>query len=186
MEKINNPYVSVELDPDDISKIIDSISKILDELDVPYKNLSRSSHISIGYVLGTTSKEDLENFCQELVEDSFKTKILGLTLIDSEWAKENEGISHFLSLEIEHSHDFQYATEYLDENFDIKEFEGGFKGHISLLGVTIDLSEEEKTLLSQVIELFRLDILPKITINGDSIAVFNDNREKEIEVKFPK
>lgn len=182
--EISNPYISVELETSGLEDLIKSIQKDLDLLDIKYtEKLTRKPHISIAYVLGVHKEDEIKQVCTEITEDKFHTKITGFDVIDTEYYKK-EGIQHLLTLALEHSHDFNYATELVSESFKVKEFDGGFKAHISLIGIKTTLSEEAKELLSRTLEVFQNELVPKVKINGDRISVFNDKREEKINIKF--
>jgi len=181
MEKAINPYFSVELSAEPINKIREKTKKILvDQLNLDIENLS-IPHVSISYILGELSIKTLEEIAENIVEAPFFMKIKGFKIFGSEYYK-----GMIISVSLDHSDDFLYSQEFLkeiisSEDVTIKEYNGGFKAHISLF-VIKGLSKENKELLPRYLEMAVSEL--NLMVWGEKFSIYNNERQKVLEKKF--
>lgn len=185
MERIGNPYFSIELNEEQISNIRKAVSKILvDNLACEITHLP-NPHISIHYFIGNILKDEIEAVADEIVEAPFNIKVEGFIAVDSPYYG-----GTIIALKLIHSDDFLYTQDYLKEVFcndgevSFKTFGNGFDAHLSLILIK-DLSPEDIELLPRVLELCFSDLGTK-TLYGESFCMYNPNREKILEKKFIK
>lgn len=181
--EIKDPYISVELSDRQFASIKRQIKKELESLGFKdIKNLD-TPHISLSYVVGDKSKEELEFLAEEIVYSPFKMKMNGIKVLDAPYYK-----ASVVSISLHHTDDFIYVQEYLKENFSYdnksfiqEKFKDGFQAHISCF-IVPTLSEEEMEALSRYLEI----CLSKVNLDvfGEKITVYNGNREKIIEKHF--
>lgn len=182
MDKVPNPYFSVEFSEDQINHLRKSLIKALKDLDLELENLP-TPHISISYVLGYVDLSQLESVAQEIVEAPFNMNIVGVDTIESQYYG-----GTIIGLSLEQSEDFLYSQEIIKESLtqensvSIREFEGGFRAHISLFLIK-DLTDEQKFLISRYLEL-ALSQLDSKTVSGEKLCMYNPDREKMFEKKF--
>lgn len=181
--EIQNPYFCVEFSEEQIKAIKVPLRKILNkDLEIELVELP-IPHISISYILGNIKDKEAIDLASDIVEAPFSMDIIGIEAVDSEYY---EGT--IISLALTHNDDFMYSKELIEKTFKlnpnlkIKEFDGGFKAHISLF-VIKGLDEEQKILISRYLELFLSDYGIK-RIDGENICVYNSAREKLIQKKF--
>jgi hypothetical protein len=125
----------------------------------------------------------IEQVAGEIIEVPFKTKITGVTSLDSSYYG-----GTIISVGLIHNDDFKYCQEFLKENFEsseqvkIREFRGGFKAHISLF-VIKGLTEKEKYFIPRYIELCSNTLAGK-DLYGEKFCMYNTEREKIFEKRF--
>lgn len=184
--EIKNPYFSVELSSSLIKNIQTAINKILkNDLDLEFTNLE-NYHISISYILGMAKRASIEAAMEEIAEAPFKMKIAGFISVYSEYYG-----GHIIGVHLEHTSDFLYSQEFLkeyltqdNEEIKIREFEGGFSAHISLV-VIKGLKEGESELIARYLELMMTELGGQ-EIYGEKFCIYNESREKLAEKLFHK
>lgn len=181
MEKAINPYFSVELSEEQINQIREKTKKILvDQLNLDVEDLS-NPHISISYIMGELPVKTLEEIAENIVEAPFFMKINGFKILESEYY---QGL--IVSVSLDHSDDFLYSQEFLkevvsSEAVTIKEYDGGFKAHISLF-VIRGLSKENEELLPRYLEIAVSEL--NFMVKGEKFSIYNHERQKVLEKKF--
>ncbi len=185
MEKVPNPYFSVEISEHQINHLRSRIQGILGkEIEVEFQILE-NPHISISYFLGDVNLQDIEQVAEEIVEAPFKMTVCGIDPVESNYYG-----GTIISLGLKKSDDFLYCQEYLkeslanEENIKIKEYKGGFIAHVSLF-VIKGLSEKDKFYLSRYLEICLADV-GGTEVFGEKFCMYNPDRVKLIEKQFLK
>ena len=182
MNKIYNPYFSVEIKPDQVQAIKDIIIKNFKNFNLNFEELE-NPHITVSYLLGGVERDNLESLAEEISEASFKIRVVGLEVLESSYYG-----GSLIVLKLEDSEDFLYAREYIEENLSgdnvsIKKYKGGFKAHISLFLLKDIPNMGQKNKLIRYLEICLADLNPKV-ISGNSFCIYDSQRTKLIEKKF--
>lgn len=172
---IENPYISVEISEEALASIYAQVAKELTNWGIPFEQTARV-HMSLAYVLGKHTEQELIPIINELIEAPFKLKAIGFNIIASEYFK-----SDLITFTLLKGDEFEYSIQRLEEeNLTIqKNFHGNqFEAHITLFKIPQNLlSSEEKELFSRWLEMVSMDITPNVNLVGETMSVFNSNRE---------
>lgn len=169
MEKIKNPYFSVELNGDAIVGLKERLKSALKARGVPCEDASASAHVSIAYTEGDAPVQELERIASEIThrtKEGFKLPTRGLEIF--------EGLStpfDYLVLSLEAEGAFRRALDVVEGRLSTRRFQGGFKSHVSLLRFKKGALAQMKALCEQL-----TGECP--CLMGERICVYDTNRER--------
>lgn len=176
---IVNPYISIDVDENSIDQISKSISIFLNDLNIPYTK-SKRAHISLAYILGTQEKKFLEELVSEITEDKFAIRVIGISILDGKITGKN-----YLVLDLESETDFGYAHDFICENCEVNKIGDKFVAHISLFELDNGIIPQDQWFnFCRVLEMHSNNSIAGKVINGNTVSVFNQNREKELSFRF--
>jgi 2'-5' RNA ligase len=178
-----NPFLSLKINPDDVSPIVRSVTRLLDDLHLPYE-ICRNEHISLAYVIGEHKKEEIQEVIKEISEKGISVRISGIEFL--------EGLTtpfDYIALKITQDEygEFEYAKGYIKEHFSIKEKFGDkpFAPHISIVKVEKNIiSKEDSEYLCRYLETVATDITCKCVVSAKEIELFSKEYKKLLSVKF--
>lgn len=187
-EKVYNPYFSISIASEEINDVKEKLAKELDQILGSKVEIIQlpDPHITISYTMGSTNKEKLQNFMDELIEAPFLINITGVRLIRSKYYN-----GTIVALILENSDDYLYSRSLLkeileDENksFVVKDqkSQGGFEAHISLF-----LLPAIEGKLEHILPLYLENALNGVgkTIKANKIEIFDSSRTAFMSAKFP-
>lgn len=176
-----NPFLSLKINPDDISPLVSSITKLLSQFGVPYQ-LCNNEHVSLAYVLGDYKKEEIDFVVDEICEKGISVRVIGVDIL--------EGLTtpfDYLALKISQDDEFEYAKGYIREHFKIKEDFGGkpFAPHISIIKFEKNLlTKEDMENLCRYIEVLNVDITCRCVVSAKELEIFSKDYKKLDSTKF--
>lgn len=178
---MENPFISLKINADDISPLISSITKLLDQFSVPYQ-LCNNEHISLAYVLGDHKKEDLIPIINEICEKGFSVRISGFEVLEGQTTPFD-----YLALKLTQNDEFEYAKGFIKEHVSIKENFGGkpFEPHISVVkfekGI---LNKDDFESLCRYLEVLNIDVTCRCSVSAKEIELYSKEYAKLDSVSF--
>lgn len=169
----------VEVEHDSFDEIASGVKKILDDFGI-YCEPCDARHVSIAYVIGDVEQAFLTDIISEISEDKFHINPVGIKILEGKTIDKD-----FITVELDSSADFEYACGLVEENCEVKKFEGKFTAHVSLFKVEKgSIHKKDWFNLSRFLEIYSADFLSSVKISGKKISVYNPEKQKEIEVEF--
>ena len=181
-DTILNPYISVELRDDAFQKFCSTLRLSLQGQTDPhhaFEPAGTSAHVSIAYAQGEVSVDELRLVAQQIASERFVIRARGFEVLHGQLTGYD-----YLALDIEVGTSFFRAQEYVKTQILTKDFQGGFRGHVSLL----------KAAQTDRVACQRLEALAKglsggyckecVSLNGDCVCVFTADRELAVQVPF--
>jgi 2'-5' RNA ligase len=176
MTTIQNAYISIDLDRSALQPIFENLQRTLAELRIPAEISASSSHVSLAYVQGTCEKCHIENIARDLASEKLSAQVVGVEVF--------EGMTtdfDYVALTLARDNDFEQASEVLSGHFDVKQFAGGFRTHVTLFQIRKGvLSADESAWLNSYLRGSVHSDCQNTTVSARSISVFNTNRQCEM------
>ena len=181
-DTILNPYISVELRDDAFQKFCSTLRLSLQgqtDSRHAFEATGLAAHVSIAYAQGEVSLHELRLVAQQIASERFMIRARGFEILHGEATGYD-----YLALDIEISSSLNRAQAFVKKQIPLKEFAGGFRGHVSLLKAPqIDLIACQR-LAALAKGLSRGYCKECFSLNGDCVCVFTTDRELIVQVPF--
>lgn len=182
---VRDAYISVELRPDSIQRLRMGLQQTFENQGIQCEPSSPSAHVSIAYTRGEADIKAIEFIAQAIAQDDFEVHIIGFDLL-----KGQNTPYDYLAMAIEADGDFRNAVELVEGKMPTRQFEGGFKGHVSLLRFKKDSLETEliedlmRELNASSGAAYALGKL--MCLHGECVKAFHPDRQCFYEARFEK
>lgn len=132
--KMQTTMIGFRVDESKLQKLVDYIESWLVRYKVPYDHVE-TKHISIAQITDKARKDELVRLVNEISPSyTFNSKKITV-LYGKEW--------DFLSLELNRSKDFINLYEKIKQKYNVVEFPGGVRPHISLIKIQKGVASDE-------------------------------------------
>jgi hypothetical protein len=181
---IPNAYISVSLNDEIIGGFQRALSESLALEGIECENSSAHAHVSIAYTEGECQMDLAERLAKKIASCSFEVNAGLFEVLEGQTTPYD-----YLVLSLDGaSSALQNACSVVEGALRTRQFQGGFKSHVSLLkfkkgSITLErleeLVEEMNASQNAVLALGR-----RICLEGECVCVFDPNRQCRIEVKI--
>ena len=126
--------IGFRVDESKIQRVVDYLESWLIRYKVPYDHIG-TKHISVAQITDKVRKDELVRMVNKISPSyTFKAKKITM-LYGREW--------DFLSLELRRSKDFLNLYEKIKQEYNVVEFAGGVRPHISLIKIQKGIASDE-------------------------------------------
>lgn len=158
---MKSTMIGFGLDESKLQKTVDYIESWLVRYNVPYDHID-GKHISVAMITDKARKDELVRLIHGISKDPLRFKTKRITILyGQEW--------DFIALELRRSEKFLKLHEKIKENYNVVEFKGGVRPHVSLLKIQKGVASDEF-----FADVFRGTPVPK------------DIKSKKVELWSPK
>jgi len=157
-KSMGSTMIGFGIDESKLKRTIDYIESWLIRYKVPYE-LVEKNHISVAQIKSKVKKDELVRLINKISNQPFKFKIKKITMLPGrQW--------DFIALELNRSENFIKLFNDIKKKYDVVEFSGGMRPHISLIRITPGIATDEfmadivrnvplpKKILSKKVELW--------------------------------
>lgn len=131
---MQSTMIGFRVDETKIQHVVDYIESWLIRYKVPYGNID-TKHISIAQITDRVRKDELVRKINQISTSYvFNSKKITM-LYGRDW--------DFLALEMKKSKEYQELHEKIKEDYNVVEFQGGMKPHISLIKIQKGIASDE-------------------------------------------
>lgn len=179
--RIRDAYISVEISGEALKSFRWGLRNALHGQGVLCEESSPTAHVSIAYTLGESEIHDIKAMVSEIAEEGFEVRFTGFEVLRGQMTPYD-----YLVMTIESDGDVQHAIEVVQQKMPIKQFDGGFRGHVSLLRFPKGVLEEQgvvrmiRELDASARAAFALGHRP--CLQGGCVQVFNNDRQCCLQV----
>lgn len=168
-KSMQSTMIGFGIDSSKLKRTIDYIESWLIRYKVPYE-LVEKNHISVAQITSKVKKDELVRLVNKISNQPFKFNIKKpVVLPGREW--------DFISLELKRNPKFLELFEKIKQEYNVREFPGGVRPHISLIRITPGIATPE--FLSDVMK----DVpLPK-EIKSKEVELWNPRFKVEYKKK---
>ena len=178
---IPDAYISVEIKADMIEKFRAGLRETLLAKGVACENSSPSVHVSLAYVQGIATLEDVEALAERVASLGLEARAVGFEILEGQSTPYD-----YLAFTLDSRTGFDQARAIIEGEVATRTFGGGFKSHISLIkfpkGALAKADAEEllRELNACVGAASALGC--ETCLQGECVCVFNTDRVRCVSV----
>lgn len=173
MITVSNPCLSLHIEPKDLNALNSFLIRKLMDLNLSPRSEINDYHLSLCYLKGDFSLEDLVHRMEELKKKEFLIRPKGLKILKSA----NSSL-RFLALDVDLDEVLKKEVLELNNMKGAVQFSEGFCSHISFMVFdSSELSQAEEESLIEVLEMQALGLLSDVKIEIKAARIFSSEKK---------
>lgn len=174
MEVVNQPYISVDINPNSVQAVFEKLSQSLDQLGISAERSHLNLHVSLAYVLGSCEKNVLAEIAKKVAEQKLEATVCGVEILEGQTTGYD-----YIALSFESNNDFVNCSKELSFELSTREFSGGFRAHLTLFRLKKGaIAKERAHTLCQSLS----QKCDRSKVSAQAVSIFNSSYEKQLSV----
>ncbi len=176
MEQVTQPYISVDINPQTVEGLCESIAAALASHGINVERSQNDLHVSLAYVLGNCEKAVLAQVAKRIAEHKLEAQVAGVEVLEGQTTGYD-----YVALSFEVGNEFAAVSKEISEELSTRSFQGGFRSHLTLF--RIKKGEAKIESVSSICKDSRLaQKLEQTKVCAKAVSVFNSSFEKQFSV----
>jgi 2'-5' RNA ligase len=188
---IHNACISIELDIERLRPLQMTLSEVLENRGIASESVPSEAHLSLAYGCGDAGMERVFRAVRKIAalvaqqKTNFPARIVGFDILEGQSTPFD-----YLVLALEGGENFRHAVKAAERVMVCRDFEGGFKSHVSLLRLSKSVLSNKRTKerLAKVIHELNSrgniqgQLAPGFQMNGISVCVQSADQTVKLTV----